>query len=1151
MKKAFKRTLSLILALTLLIGTAVILPASAKKDEGAEEQQAAVGRQSYAVVADCGVITPKYGKLENGKAKEGAVMTIALDETAAAGHTFRYWKSAYGDKVPDLSFEVYVDRDVYFYPVFSDVKGGFGKWELLTVGDCTVGDIYVRTHSELGFKQYKLVRYNYGEHDYHYEFVDDDTCRAVCSHCGDTCDEEHWFDEGTVIQQPTAEEDGVIEYTCERCGGKVREAIDAGEAPAHEHNWVTYGAEILQEAEDGQPGIRRVHCSECGATKDVWYIKAEWEKYYFGNHVFFDTSDSLGLWGTADEHHYSFVNDEGYHTYVYAVREDYRDNDQCWELMWIDHADELGRKPLYVAKSKGQDEYNIYQPYSWAVIDYDIQTVDQYIAYIDHITTGDDRYSSSFFDNVKRYEELYNQQMFPADGPSDFLANMNGAWVYENDGSLSVDSDTGIAYYDIMFSDRREFLHIDPLTNCVILRYEPNSSSRWSQIKKIQPIVTSEEYDAVIAAFPAVEITPAPDPYGGDVIDGHGESDHNYGNYYQQTTVNEQYHKCTCSVCGKELYEQHTMSVKVPHLDFDDLTASTATYYCPICGYEEERPYLLTTAGIKDDLYYAFRNKSTRNISLQNDVLHTPSPVNFQLRVDPSYLVGGPDDSTYASGHGGYNRYYSKGYAAAYAYTYDGAQNDYFAFGVIRAGDGYPGYARVQLKAPSNDHYTFLRWELYDWATGTWQLFSADPTPAFNDVTTLYDDQWNEIGVSDTRVHDLTILRAVCEYVEPVRYAVTVVGGTFYASYESWDQQRAEGTVDADAMIYLSDDNDAPAGKLFDHFDVYDADNELIGTTDGWGYTVDRDGLVFRAAYVDMTYWVGFDAENGYVYLIDDGSEQGGDKDKEKPGEITAGDDDGEELTEYWGGEYPAGAVITVTTASYDDEEYPYFLGWYYITYDEMGEDRDLLTADRELTVTVEAADGKSGYGSYRAIWSDEADPVSAEDAESRVVRVTDGFASVRRYQSGLYLSCVCAPYYCTVSFMDDPGAFISTQKWTLTGTFDDETAFYEEIEDDFGCEYWFEGEGFAPAVVYAGPVGESTLVFADSDGDGDVTINDATRIQRVLAAIDDDTYGRADLSCDLSGNGTVDIVDATLIQRYLAGYEIPNQDLVGWVIVH
>lgn len=1118
MKRQIKTMLSLCLVLALLLSAAV-LPVGAKGGKITDTPDLALSGAFYDVVAEDSVITPEHGSLENGRARGGAVMHIALDPAAHPDATFLCWKSAYGDVVDETSFEVYVDRDVYFYPVYSDLMPAFGEWELLRLRNCELGDIYVRTDPALGCRQYKVKYFNWGSHDEpEYECVDADTCRRVCRRCGWYEDLEHDLT-CTIITEPAVGQPGLAEYVCVNgCGYSFTEQIDPLSEQEHEHQWIDSYDDIVIEARDGQPGVRRLHCSLCSATEEVWYIRAEWEKYYFGNHVFFDTSDSSGLWGTADEHHYSFVNDDGSNAYLYAVREDYRDDDTCWEFLWIDRADALGRKPLYVAKSKGQGETYIYNPYSWAVIDCDIHTVDQYIDFIDHIRSGYDRYSSSFFDDVKRYETLYNQQMFPADGPSDFLSNMNGAWVYETDDTLRVDDATGIEYYDIMFSDRREFLHIDPLTNCVLRRYEPNASYRWAQIKQIKPIVTPAEYDGISADFPWVQPTPAPQAADGEDIPGHGDQ-HSYSNYYQQTQVNEQYHKCVCEICGKELYSPHELTVRTPHLRFDAPTASTATYYCPLCGYEEEQPYLMTTDEIRQNLYRYFSEKSTRGISLNNNVLKTPNPVNFQLRVDNAYLVGGPSDNTYAEGHGGFNRYACTGYAASNAFTYSGAQSDIFAFGVIRTSDSE--YAAVDLKLPDVANYVFRRWEVYDWATGSWQLFSTDPTPRFNCIT----------DGADSRVHDLTILRAVREYVEPARYAVTVVGGCFYATTESREDRRASGEVDAAAQIYIECDEDMiPAGKNIDHYDVYNAAGELIDTTDGWSYTVTEDGLVFRAAYVDRLYWTGFDAENGAVVLFSDSA-----------GEAP---EEGAIPEEYWGGEYPAGTVISVTTMSADEEVYPYFLGWYYVSYDELeGETRELLSVDPQLTVTVRAADDKEGYGSYRAVWSETETP--AEVIEYRTLHVSDGFASVRRNREGLYLSCVRVPYHSGVSFLADPGAFTDVEVWSLSGVFEDESAFSAECFPDDG-EYWFEGEECAPAHVYAAFSGQSNLVFADGDGDGEITINDVTRIQRALAGYSDDLYGRVGITCDVTGSGGVDILDATLLQRFLAGFTVENQALIG-----
>ena len=63
---------------------------------------------------------------------------------------------------------------------------------------------------------------------------------------------------------------------------------------------------------------------------------------------------------------------------------------------------------------------------------------------------------------------------------------------------------------------------------------------------------------------------------------------------------------------------------------------------------------------------------------------------------------------------------------------------------------------------------------------------------------------------------------------------------------------------------------------------------------------------------------------------------------------------------------------------------------------------------------------------------------------------------------------------------------------------------------------------------------GESKGVLGDVDGDGEVTILDATAIQRHLASLSTTAYNK-DLA-DTDGDGEVTILDATFIQRWLAG---------------
>lgn len=63
--------------------------------------------------------------------------------------------------------------------------------------------------------------------------------------------------------------------------------------------------------------------------------------------------------------------------------------------------------------------------------------------------------------------------------------------------------------------------------------------------------------------------------------------------------------------------------------------------------------------------------------------------------------------------------------------------------------------------------------------------------------------------------------------------------------------------------------------------------------------------------------------------------------------------------------------------------------------------------------------------------------------------------------------------------------------------------------------------------------------ILGDVDGDGDVTIIDATAIQRKLANLPNESYDEA--AADTDGDGEVTIVDATYIQRYLAGLDYPK----------
>ncbi|MBQ3264454.1 MAG: carbohydrate-binding domain-containing protein [Ruminococcus sp.] len=66
-----------------------------------------------------------------------------------------------------------------------------------------------------------------------------------------------------------------------------------------------------------------------------------------------------------------------------------------------------------------------------------------------------------------------------------------------------------------------------------------------------------------------------------------------------------------------------------------------------------------------------------------------------------------------------------------------------------------------------------------------------------------------------------------------------------------------------------------------------------------------------------------------------------------------------------------------------------------------------------------------------------------------------------------------------------------------------------------------------------------SSYVLGDADGDGEVTIIDATYIQRALADITIPTAVN-EAAADVDGDSNTTIIDVTFIQRYLAGIDIP-----------
>ena len=98
-----------------------------------------------------------------------------------------------------------------------------------------------------------------------------------------------------------------------------------------------------------------------------------------------------------------------------------------------------------------------------------------------------------------------------------------------------------------------------------------------------------------------------------------------------------------------------------------------------------------------------------------------------------------------------------------------------------------------------------------------------------------------------------------------------------------------------------------------------------------------------------------------------------------------------------------------------------------------------------------------------------------------------------------------------------------------------------ESYTVDIGsCENYSGVKGSVSAAA-SGEI-PSSLLLGDVDGEGEVTILDATYIQRWLASLPIDSFNED--AADADGDGEVSILDATAIQRFLAG--LPTSEGIG-----
>lgn len=166
-----------------------------------------------------------------------------------------------------------------------------------------------------------------------------------------------------------------------------------------------------------------------------------------------------------------------------------------------------------------------------------------------------------------------------------------------------------------------------------------------------------------------------------------------------------------------------------------------------------------------------------------------------------------------------------------------------------------------------------------------------------------------------------------------------------------------------------------------------------------------------------------------------------------------------------------------------------------------------------------------------------------AEGQELSVEDITDTFDKtalpknvemINAYDIGLKKDgkAVQSEHVVTVKIpCDDPDAKVYRKE--ADGSLTDMNAVYQDGYLSFKTTH------FSVYIVATGAEVD-LAICGDTDGDGEVTISDATLIQRYCAGskvnIDPETM----MNADVDGNGEIEIIDATFICRYLTGIPTP-----------
>lgn len=930
----FKKILAVLTAAVLAAG---LIPFQVWAGGESELQKPAAAQYEDAcfVSADAGIMT---GTDENGYTEKGSVVTVAYDETAFPGYTFDHWEDVYGDKIPKKEFKLIASKDVWFFPVFSDFSGTFGEWELYKSGAlCEDGDLYKRSDPVSGLTEYKMVYFNYGSHDFGpYEYVDEDWCHRVCSHCGYEEIEDHWFGTEIIETEATHEHEGLASSTCRYCGATVKRTLPK----LTEHVYDNYHWTVVEPSVDGQYGKRSRKCLYCDHEETYRYLQSDFKKLFANRSIRY--KETYGGKLEHNEQYYSFGLDDGRTVYIWALQYVYaystgNDSGQTFIFMFIDDEDPTTLKPIYLSKTRG-DSY--IDQFLWAYYGYAygfedwlgcLDSIDSLHGYegggVISLGNSMSARNSTLYDFSTKWEEEYNNMLIPVtEAPDSFLTTTGEwrKWEVCSDGFSSAATSVCVGEDE---NGEPVYESFGGFEDCVEYRMWVSGSGEGSDYKKYK-YMSCDKNSGITTAI-------------------------------EETTT--QYRT--------SFYFEKVKDV-IPGEEYELLDENRQRGFVNVENIETE---------IRN-----FCNEQGRGAFYNFSLAEPDRAKAVRVLVNGNYTTSGLSE------------FWNPLYNPSHVFFVPQSESD-------------SGVYNIKLSWAPADDRAFDYWEIYDFTGQKWELLSLDPDITIN----TYSDP----------LTGATYLRCVDHKVEiEGKYTVKVEGGTFqYVTETNTYYFESEGRVPEGAYVCPVEDYDAiPDGMVFDHWRVF-IDGVEIEEPEWVTYKyrsciIAAGDLEFKPVYTAAPYYLSAYADNGEIYY------------------------NGEE---FYGDEFKAGDVITLTTEGYDG--YGYFYGWYryidsdpYVSVkpgeqsratgpaadpDKGGAEEVLIGTDTTLVFTMPAS-----YVQLTAKWGAAETPPD----NFHNVHITNGF--VYDAMRCMYVTDLRVDDYTEVYIEPDRSLGLDMTEWTVTG---------------------------------------------------------------------------------------------------------------------